>query len=59
MFIIKTTLASILYFQLIENNLGELVRNSPMQENINNQLEAIILAQSCQLLVRELGDLLD
>lgn len=59
MFITKTTLALILCFQLIENNLGELIHNSPMQENINNQLDTIILAQSCQLVVRELGDLLD
>ena len=34
MFITKTTLALILCFQLIENNLGELIHNSPMQENI-------------------------
>ena len=59
MFTVKTTLAPILCFQLIENNLGELVRNSPMQENINSKLDVITLAQSCQLVVRELGDLLD
>ena len=49
----------LLSIYLIENNLGELVRNSPMQENINSKLDVITLAQSCQLVVRELGDLLD